>query len=123
AVALPLSYTRTRSTLLTQDPKARLANLRRPTGFDDQAASASKPSCRLASPSAEAAMAGGGGRTRTYEGVSQRIFSPPPDIDITSEFTPMLHLCRVKRTAPLKRQPIPRCRYHAGTDAHRYPGS
>src|SRR6516162_8768563 len=33
---------------------------------------------RLASRSAAGATAGGGGRTRTYEGVSQRIYSPPP---------------------------------------------
>src|SRR5262245_30160032 len=33
---------------------------------------------RLASRSAAGAKAGGGGRTRTYEGVSQRIYSPPP---------------------------------------------
>ena len=32
----------------------------------------------LASRSADSAKAGGGGRTRTYEGVSQRIYSPPP---------------------------------------------
>src|SRR5712691_4797370 len=31
-----------------------------------------------ASRSAGGAKAGGGGRTRTYEGVSQRIYSPPP---------------------------------------------
>src|SRR5262245_50502727 len=33
---------------------------------------------RLASRGAAGAKAGGGGRTRTYEGVSQRIYSPPP---------------------------------------------
>ena len=32
----------------------------------------------LASRSAAGAKAGGRGRTRTYEGVSQRIYSPPP---------------------------------------------
>ena len=36
------------------------------------------PSRPAASRSAAGATAGGGGRTRTYEGVSQRIYSPPP---------------------------------------------
>src|SRR5207244_10297162 len=47
--------------------------LRGPVGV---AASATKG---LAEPKlAQQAEAGGGGRTRTYEGVSQRIYSPPP---------------------------------------------
>src|SRR6476646_7364152 len=55
AVALPLSYTRI------------------------NAATYRKLVSRcLPSRSAEGAKAGGRGRTRTYEGVSQRIYSPPP---------------------------------------------
>src|SRR5262245_27309441 len=48
---------------------------------------------RLASRSAEGAKAGGGGRTRTYKGVSQRIYSPTRDIDIVGEAPCVSQLC------------------------------
>src|SRR5262245_11378600 len=60
AVALPLSYTRAREALSPLPPK-----------LGSFAATS-----RLASRSAAGAKAGGGGRTRTYEGVSQRIYRP-----------------------------------------------
>jgi hypothetical protein len=65
AVALPLSYTRARESPHASPPSPRLRRLAFAIG-------------RLASRSAAGAKAGGGGRTRTYEGVSQRIYSPPP---------------------------------------------
>src|SRR5262245_5158241 len=77
AVALPLSYTRTRSSLHTKDRRPALANrlARRRASTIERL----RRAClRLTSRSAERAKAGGGGRTRTYEGVSQRIYSPPP---------------------------------------------
>src|SRR5262245_45511308 len=77
AVALPLSYTRTRSSLHTKDRRPALANrlARRGASTIERL----RRAClRLTSRSAERAKAGGGGRTRTYEGVSQRIYSPPP---------------------------------------------
>src|SRR5215831_732865 len=61
AVALPLSYTRAREALHASPPSPRL----RRVAFAIS---------RLASRSAAGAKAGGGGRTRTYEGVSQRIY-------------------------------------------------
>ncbi len=63
AVALPLSYTRAREALHANPPSAKLRQ---------------DPSRPAAGRSAAGATAGGGGRTRTYEGVSQRIYSPPP---------------------------------------------
>src|SRR5215467_649579 len=57
AVALPLSYTRIRNQL---------------SGISDQNLQPVRPDTWPLIP------AGGGGRTRTYEGVSQRIYSPPP---------------------------------------------
>src|SRR5262249_46830878 len=65
AVALPLSYTRAREALHASPPSPRLRRVAFAIG-------------RLASRGAAGAKAGGGGRTRTYEGVSQRIYSPPP---------------------------------------------
>src|SRR5262245_61488732 len=50
---------------------------------------------RLASRGAAGAAAGGGGRTRTYEGVSQRIYRLMVCIDIVHEFAFMSRLCRV----------------------------
>ena len=38
---------------------------------------------------------GGGGRTRTYEGVSQRIYRFPPPIDLIEEMPSMSRLCRI----------------------------
>src|SRR5262245_54053593 len=79
AVALPLSYTRTRNSLHTKDRRPTLADRlarRRASTIKRLRRASLRP--RLASRSAEGAKAGGGGRTRTYEGVSQRIYSPPP---------------------------------------------
>ena len=55
AVALPLSYTRAGNSRRTSDQVVRLSETDLCFSRD-----------------------GGGGRTRTYEGVSQRIYSPPP---------------------------------------------
>src|SRR5262245_24460433 len=63
AVALPLSYTRAREALHASPPSPRLRRL-------------AFAISRLASRGAAGAKAGGGGRSRTYEGVSQRIYSP-----------------------------------------------
>ena len=60
AAALPLSYTRMSPAFI--DASSGVASRRE-----------LPPSC-----AAPHAKAGGGGRTRTYEGVSQRIYSPPP---------------------------------------------
>jgi hypothetical protein len=68
AVALPLSYTREleRSFSVRGPPS--------PSGFGGQPSHS--PACQPKRRTG--AKAGGGGRTRTYEGVSQRIYSPPP---------------------------------------------
>src|ERR1700719_1043633 len=58
AVALPLSYTRFEIT-------------------EDGGRMSTRAICPLSS-SVLCRALGGGGRTRTYEGVSQRIYSPPP---------------------------------------------
>ena len=62
--------------LPSRNGKARL----RPSGFGAAAFACFAAGCEwLAEPKlAKQAKAGGGGRTRTYEGVSQRIYSPPP---------------------------------------------
>src|SRR5712691_8727087 len=79
AVALPLSYTRELERALSnRDARLRPIRLRPKTGFGRQEAGFGGQVGWLASRSAAGAKAGGGGRTRTYEGVSQRIYSPPP---------------------------------------------
>src|SRR5712691_2719123 len=79
AVALPLSYTRELERALSnRDARLRPIRLRPKTGFGGQEAGFGGQVGWLASRSAAGAKAGGGGRTRTYEGVSQRIYSPPP---------------------------------------------
>src|SRR5215831_12471607 len=70
AVALPLSYTRAREALHASPSSPRLRRVAFAIG-------------RLASRSAAGAKAGGGGRTRTYEGVSQRIYRFLSDLDFT----------------------------------------
>src|SRR5262245_31385480 len=98
AVALPLSYTRTRSSLHTKDRRPAIANrlARRRASTIKRL----RRAClRLTSRSADRAKAGGGGRTRTYEGVSQRIYSPPPSIANTREFPLMSQLCCSARFA------------------------
>jgi hypothetical protein len=61
AVALPLSYTRTRG------QKSEIGN--------QKTRMRSRPNLLITD---NWPLVGGGGRTRTYEGVSQRIYSPPP---------------------------------------------
>src|SRR5262249_37292282 len=72
AVALPLSYTRTRRTANRRQRAEVFVRFYRPNG--------------------------GGGRTRTYEGVSQRIYRFQSPLDITQEFSRMSRLCRMDRS-------------------------
>src|SRR5262245_64745741 len=82
AVALPLSYTRAREALHASPPSPRLRRLAFAIG-------------RLASRSAAGAKAGGGGRTRTYEGVSQRIYRPLETSQKSPFYRHFFFLCRV----------------------------